>query len=335
MWRIVGRVALSAALAACGSDAAPGCDCYGEGVCYEDSTCVKTCTESSECDTGLSCVPYKQNSVCQCDVAACAEREDCISPLSPCRAVSCSKRVPCQDPAHVCDTFANRCLPVNGDCSEREVCPTLNPNARAGTIIECEPSTKLCSAKVKGIWPAFVSAPSKIAITLPEAGALISPDDLPRFEWDPPGRTSIVQVLTAVPTSAAEVLRFAVWGAALPRGAAAGVAWADGRPIANGQWYQQTAAAPAEGIYFVWVQQVDGESLLASSDFVPFAVGAQDPWKRPGNHCSVAGFPGDCTSLARPQACVRGTCRLICASDLDCAPRGCSPPEDGVRFCGL
>ncbi|HYQ43489.1 MAG TPA: hypothetical protein VER11_16020 [Polyangiaceae bacterium] len=321
-------------LAAC-SDGSSNCDCYGGEVCFEDVTCVPKCSESSECQTGLSCLPYKQSTICQCDPTTCAEREDCVSPLSPCRAVSCSARVACEEPDQICDIFAHRCLPINGDCSEVEVCPTLSAEASSVAVVACDPSTKLCRAQANGIQSRLVSSRSKIAVTRPKAGALIGPDELLRFEWDPPGRTTIVQVTTTVPATAAELRRFAVWGAALPRGAVAGISWGDGRPIENGQWLEQTPAPPADGVYFAWVQQVEGESLLASSDFVPFAVGTEAVWKRAGNHCDEPGFPGDCASPARPQACAAGTCRVICASDLDCAPRGCLPPEDGVRFCGL
>jgi hypothetical protein len=327
-------------VAGCGGGAGVPCGgCEPGYVCFEDFTtgaCVPDCSsDAGVCLTGLSCQPYDGSSVCQCNLATCGPRQDCLDPLNGCQTVDCSARVQCLTAGDICDVNANRCLPSNGSCASGTPCLTLVGPPSSETVIACDPSSLTCRASTVPIDVEFVSAPAQVPVASPTPGTLFSAPSLPSFTWDGGGAAAIVQVLTGVPSSSSDVANLVIWGAAISAGGAQTLSWGDGRPVQSGTWLSQSPSPPGDGIYFLWVQTVFEGTLLATSRLIPFGVGDYPPWKQPGNACAVSGFPGDCASPARPQACFNGMCMQLCASDLDCAPFSCLPPQQGVRFCGL
>jgi hypothetical protein len=156
-------------------------------------------------------------------------------------------------------------------------------------------------------------APETVGVVSPQPGeAFVSQEEVV-FTWRGAQKPSIVLVLTSVEST--DVLRAAVWGAAV-KGDVSQVGLADGVQILDGGWGAASRALPTDVPLYLFVQQVEGAEFLAKSRPVPFMVGAG--WARPGDACEGA----SCTSPAASMLCVNGTCRTACASHRDCASLG-------------
>jgi hypothetical protein len=158
-----------------------------------------------------------------------------------------------------------------------------------------------------------------------------------QFAWHSTGTAVIALVLSHQPRYADDLLRYAVWGAALDAKHPPSVTWDEGQMVVNQTWQASRPSPPTEGDYFLVVQAVSRGSLKAISAPVPFAIGESN-WKAEGDSCDTSGIPGDCYNPSVAAGCIDGICRRLCASSFaDCKDSGvCEPPDsEGRRVCAL
>lgn len=325
-----------ALLGGCSSDAndGPRCSCRPGEVCFEGRTCRAVCASDSTCTQGLRCLDYATTKVCQCDVSLCSDREDCVSPLLMCREVVCSERVPCLDKTAICDSFARRCLPESGDCSSDEVCPTLPIEADRYASMACDAVTRTCRVAARLAKATVASTSGLVGVTKPAPGTLFDPSEDPVFAWSPVDDALLVQVLREAPKTAADLPRVVIWAASVVRGGPSQLQWSQGHAVVAGSWIAGPPPAPPVGGFYLWVQAVRADRLVAASELVPFAVGSAAPWRVEGDLCATDGTHEGCESPAFALACVDGRCHKLCGSKADCATE-CGLPVKGIRYCVL
>jgi hypothetical protein len=264
----------------------------------------------------------------ECHQEDCGPREECLGKYGGCFEVECGSVTPCLDPSNICDESQLRCFPANGACSDEVVCPDFGISSTVA--IDCG-KDKLCHATSKGaLLPAPVSAPAELAIVSPNPGDHFATVDEIHIEWD----ATVAVVLVELLKGDGDLPNSIVWGATLPLGGASSVDWTDGHSVVHGEWVSGHPNAINDGLYYVLVQAVKSQDLVAASLLVPIQLGTDSTWKDVGESCSQEGVPGDCFNPAAPQACVDGSCERVCASHADCAPLRCQAPIKGIRVCG-
>lgn len=301
------------------------------GCGNSDTSGSETCDSSYKCQTaGQECNP--QSGFCEtvCQQSQCAASSECSSYFGTCIPVSCGQFVPCQEAGSYCDQNVHECYPVSGKCRVLEDCP--RPDARVGKVTNRSCKDGFC--QLSSAQPADISGQTSrpLAVFSPSPGAQLSLSDPLRWDGNL-GATSIALVLTALPPNLSQILTTAVWGRVLPADADPVVRWEDGVAIQNGVWLQSSAAVPSGPLYFV-VQAVRRGQLLGISLPIPFRLNSA--WPALGAHCTDNNvLPGSCTNPARPQICLGGVCRQLCASHVDCAAdkKLCGTPNNGVRTC--
>jgi hypothetical protein len=284
------------------------------------------------CRPGHRCLGFACDE--RCDPALCRSHEDCTSATGTCRFVECSERVACA-PGFICESRSNRCFPANGDCRSGNVCPQFGGDLlNAVATVSCM-ADGLCAVTPKAGPPPFFNVAEQIAVSIPTRGTRLSAPAQPEFEWRSfPGSASLLIVTNRWPVDGSILASAAIWGAAVASGTDH-VGWSAGKPIERGRWLDAAPQALTAGSYFFVVQAVINGSLEAASPVVPFVVGENTPWKQPGDGCLQSGLPGDCENPSQILSCIDGSCRKVCASDVECGDMGpCGEPTGfGYRLC--
>lgn len=337
--RAHGRAALIAGLLA----AMTGCSGLAPAECSScpdqciDNHCAELCVDG-QCAAGHACIDYEGQALCDpvCLQDLCGDRQECSTDYGDCVAVECGHSVACEQATDICDAGQRRCFPANGDCSETRACPAFEAAIGEIAQIRCDTEDLLCTAE--RIEPILDFLPDADALTVqaPEPGQVFGDGEDIVFRWSPVDALVLVQVLDTIPSDAAELRAHLLWGADARDRTDPAVSWSEGHRIVDGAWQTRPGAPPTDRTLYLLVQALNGDELLGVSPLVPFRVGGANPWPSPGAVCAVLGAPGDCDHPARPQACVRGRCRILCGSHADCGPAGfCQPPQDGMRVCAL
>ena len=266
-----------------------------------------------------------------CDQSTCGPRQECDGPHGMCVTVECGSYVNCEDSADICDTSQGRCFPANGACLDGGLCPTFG--ILRSVSIACGGDGLCHATEVGAALPAPVAATATISVAEPTAGSVFAaPQDI-RVSWAATNTPTIVEILDDGATDQESLTKSIIWGSTLSQTAAPVVTWSEGHAVNNGSWAPKPQSSLTTGPYFVFVQAVDHDDLIAASVLIPIWVGTGAPWKNSGDSCSHQGVPGDCVNPARPQACFAGACAEVCASFSDCAPMTCQSPVDGYRVC--
>jgi hypothetical protein len=271
-----------------------------------------------------------------CDQSQCGPKKQCLGKYGSCVAVECGSVVLCEDPSKICDESQNRCFPSNGDCTNGEICPTFG--IASAVSITCSAQDALCHAvPVGATLSPPVSAKEPIAVSEPTPGQVFDSATSVRFTWTAISTPVLVEILKGAVAKADDLSDSIVWGAAILKDDAPSVDWSRGQTVVDGSWESGSPRATLpDGPYFVLVQAVQLEELVAVSSQIPIWIGQGTSWTHVGDSCSKDGVPGSCWNPAEAQACVNSTCAKVCASQPDCTPLGlsCQTPWNGFRTCG-
>jgi hypothetical protein len=275
---------------------------------------------------------------------SCQTSAECAAPTGAraecrdrrCVSVSqCGVELPCADPSYLCDAIADACYPPNGACTTAASCPNLR--AEEGGAVTCDAGfCRLGSPHLRRL--PGLAADAEVSVSSPLAGEQLASSEALVVRWSVAAGEdgALVFVLDQQPTTRASIAEHAIWGAAVPPGGTQSVSFAQGHSVSGTAWGAPVPLPDGEPLY-VMVLVVRLDRLVAASAPVPFSIGAA--WRAPGDPCDAAPgpvvVPGDCYSPATLMACVEGSCAVMCASHLDCAPFGlrCGALVDGVRAC--
>lgn len=284
------------------------------------------------CRRGHHCLGFSCDE--QCDPALCGAHEDCVSATGTCRYVECSERVAC-GPGFICESRSRRCFPANGDCRSSLVCPDFGgEQLNSVATVSCM-ANGLCAVRPKTGPPPFFDVTEEISVITPTRGARLTATTQPEFRWRAfPNAASLLLVASQWPVDSATLANSAVWGAAVAPGTDS-VNWQAGKPVEQGRWIDAAPVPLTTGSYFFVVQAVINGSLEAGSSVIPFVVGEATPWKQSGDACTLPGLPGDCGNPSSILSCFDGSCRKVCASDVECeSTHSCGEPTvSGYRLC--
>lgn len=335
--------------ATCGpGDPSDPCDGCAPELCFEVSGAGTTVTRlgcATPCGAGLppcpdgrACTTVGTSSLCdpRCSSALCPERSECstVDPLAAsCVEVECGFFTACLGTARICDAQSRACYPENGSCATLADCPKFDGrSAAAGAELACvEGFCRLRPAPLP-LLPGLDRG-RRVELSSPEAGSSYESASAVKVEWSrEPGEAAVVLVLSDVPVSRSELASRTVCGIAVGAEEEPWVTLDRCRRIRDGQWMEETVALALGVPLHVVVELVTLDGLVGTSRIVPVQI--QGGWREPGADCgSALAIPGPCYHPARPQACVDGRCRVLCASHQDCAAYGlaCSQPAGGLH----
>jgi hypothetical protein len=322
----------------------PAEDGYAEDVGYP-------CQDDQECQAGHPCefADTESSGAGEFELGTCSlfcfdelctgEKEECSTvaqPYGECIYVTCGRTVACPV-GEYCDVSLHRCHGLDGSCSSNADCPNFG-----GVVdVECDTEEGLCAVNNSGnsSLPGNDLEPD-IEIMEPDEGELVASVDELEFRWtsDEAKGPFFVYVFDGRPSSVFEVSEYAIWGAATAA-TATSVSWSEGKAIEAGEWSGGPGVVPEGEALHVIVIGYEKGTAVSTSDLRAFFVGSGG-WAVAGESCSDlegVSVPGDCVNPSQALGCVNGTCRTMCASDLDCYLSGlsCGSPDSqtGLRHC--
>ncbi len=310
-----------------------GISCGSGGLSNAPVDASAECFTDSDCFAAQHCV----EGLCICDPTTC-NGHCSTTDVGQCLASGCTLDAGinrCGQPGFdMCDPVANQCYPSIGSCKTDSDCPTFGGAAASWGVASCGPDGFCHMASPPPSTLADLDTASLSVGGIP-AGDWFQDQAAIRFTWAARGGPVVVSVSeSAVQTSMDLANPF--WAAFVGSSVTSAV-WATGATWADNQWVTPPANAPHDTPLYAVVAAYDGAQLAAASDILRFRVGS--PWPGVGAGCTASSGLSGCDSPVSPLVCEQATCRLLCASNVDCAHQPgqrCELPDpSGIRVCAL
>jgi len=256
---------------------------------------------------------------------------ECVEPI--CRSnKDCGKGEACT---------LGRCFDLNGACESEDDCEVPGTIKKTFTM-DC---TKTCRILVDDealVYPAFYKASRVLQLYSPGRWDELTQGKV-RFSWEAPpdGAWSMLIVTDRLVTE--RLAAAAKWVAYIPNDGSqdpvSTARWADGFTVENGEAVAQSVPL-VPGSYYAFALHIREGKVEAASVEVPFRI--DSTWPNPGLPCDTRkDIFADCRHPDRPQGCIDGECRVLCASHADCIeyvggadPAFCGVPNaNGYRVC--
>ncbi len=267
-----------------------------------------------------------------CWPGSCPAGEDCIG--GKCIQVECSAQVTCTEAGELCDTFARKCYPSNGECKEADACPRFGLGEQHAAAVSCDKG--FCRvAPAPPTWiPGLRWPNNELQLLAPAHGAVLTKDADLAVEWVATDASVFAYLLSERPTSSNAIADLAIWAGSVGKGGTPKLRFEDGVAVDTGRWRTRTAPLPTNTPLYLLLQAVSKGAVVGASKPVQLRVG--DPWPANGDACAISPTTAaPCASPLEQLGCHKARCRRLCLSHADCAGVGhtCGALDGDFRLC--